>query len=288
MEGAALVCLLCLQSCLLVNTLNYVDKETSKLTVERRREHVGSDAIKALPAEGTGLKSLESSAAQLESGPVLLANRERRDTDSKGKKKKSRTGGYSLVGGTAHIEATEAPSAKRVSRDTESNGKKKKYRSGGVSLFSTKRVGRGTDSKIKRPRVGLGAFSVISIIMEPTRKPAPSRQKRELQRDRNQKLYYPGGTSVTGKPMRLMMAERSRRQLPTSKTKPKRKPRVGSFSLLSHKQPKSLQFQVTRVRRQLDKKKKKPPGRHSVLGEGLPPNTAAKIEEASATKGDED
>uniref|UniRef100_A0A0E9UFQ9 Uncharacterized protein n=1 Tax=Anguilla anguilla TaxID=7936 RepID=A0A0E9UFQ9_ANGAN len=39
--------------------------------------------------------------------------------------------------------------------------------------------------------------------------------------------------------MRLMLTERSPRQLPAMKTKPRRKPRIGSFSLLSHKQPKS-------------------------------------------------
>ncbi|XP_061096347.1 uncharacterized protein si:dkey-12l12.1 [Conger conger] len=172
-----------------------------------------------------------------------------------------------------------------------------------------KRRRRNTGSKGRR-KYGPGVFSVLGITKdtEPTKIPPPvelSRQKR------SRKLYYPGSTSVTGQPMRLMLTERSRRQLPH--TKPKRKPRVGSFSLLSHKQPKSLQVtrvrrqlqhekkkkkkltnsrsrpgwqtaiggeemgvasEVTRTRRQLqdDKKQKKPPpGWLSILGEGLPP-----------------
>ncbi|XP_064188897.1 uncharacterized protein si:dkey-12l12.1 isoform X4 [Anguilla rostrata] len=217
MEGAVLVWLLCLQGSLLVNTLNCADKGTSGQMEEYRRECVGGDATRALPAELTERKSLAPPGALWEPGLAQLAKRVRRQTDPK---------------------------------------------------------------KRRRPP---GAFSVLGITFDPkpTEKPPPSRSKRQLERerDRPKKLHYPGSTSVTGQPMRLMLTERSPRQLPAMKTKPRRKPRVGSFSLLSHKQPKSLQ--VTRVRRQLQndktKRKKKRPGQYSALGGSLPPLEVTRV-----------
>ncbi|XP_035270841.1 uncharacterized protein si:dkey-12l12.1 isoform X3 [Anguilla anguilla] len=220
MEGAVLVWLLCLQGSLLVNTLNCADKGTWGQTEEYRRECVGGDATRALPAELTERKSPAPPGALWEPGLAQLAKRVRRQTDPK---------------------------------------------------------------KRRRPP---GTFSVLGITFgsEPTEKPPPSRSKRQLERerDRPKKLHYPGSTSVTGQPMRLMLTERSPRQLPAMKTKPRRKPRVGSFSLLSHKQPKSLQ--VTRVRRQLQndkmkkkKKKDKWPGQYSPLGDSLPPLEVTRV-----------
>ncbi|XP_035270839.1 uncharacterized protein si:dkey-12l12.1 isoform X1 [Anguilla anguilla] len=220
MEGAVLVWLLCLQGSLLVNTLNCADKGTWGQTEEYRRECVGGDATRALPAELTERKSPAPPGALWEPGLAQLAKRVRRQTDPK---------------------------------------------------------------KRRRPP---GTFSVLGITFgsEPTEKPPPSRSKRQLERerDRPKKLHYPGSTSVTGQPMRLMLTERSPRQLPAMKTKPRRKPRVGSFSLLSHKQPKSLQ--VTRVRRQLQndkmkkkKKKNKRPGQYSPLGDSRPPLEVTRV-----------
>ncbi|KAJ8376754.1 hypothetical protein SKAU_G00073340 [Synaphobranchus kaupii] len=150
------------------------------------------------------------------------------------------------------------------------------------------RVRRQTDSERKRKlgvkRMRPGGYSTLGIVQiatnteAPKVTPPPSRVKRQLERerDRHKKLLYPGGTSMTGQPMRLMLAERERerRQLPAPKKKPKKKPRVGSFSLLSHRQPTSLQ--VIRARRQLQnaKKKKKRPtgklGQYSVLSDPSP------------------
>ncbi|KAI1889150.1 hypothetical protein AGOR_G00176120 [Albula goreensis] len=134
------------------------------------------------------------------------------------------------------------------------------------------RVKRQKDSDRKRNRYRPGAYSVNSITWKPeeSKKPSTSREKRQLE---GEKSHYPGITSVSGQPMRLMMqTERSRRHLPAHKKKPKRKSRVGSFSLLSHKQPTALQ--VTRVRRQLQNNKRKQKagrtGKFSALGNSGP------------------
>ncbi|KAG9348021.1 hypothetical protein JZ751_004041 [Albula glossodonta] len=116
----------------------------------------------------------------------------------------------------------------------------------------------------------LGHVQPITWKPEESKKPSTSREKRQLE---GEKSHYPGITSVSGQPMRLMMqTERSRRHLPAHKKKPKRKSRVGSFSLLSHKQPTALQ--VTRVRRQLQNNKRKQKagrtGKFSALGNSGP------------------
>lgn len=104
------------------------------------------------------------------------------------------------------------------------------------------------------------------------------RRKRHLERRGPAHLSHfglPGAVSAKGFPNTLIQADRSRRHLiqAANKKKNKRKPRVGSFSLLSNNKESStpLQFQVTRARRQL---KLEPPkrgnsgrtGAYSILG----------------------
>ncbi|CAN9506176.1 unnamed protein product [Ophioblennius macclurei] len=104
------------------------------------------------------------------------------------------------------------------------------------------------------------------------------RRKRQLERRGPTHLSHfslPGAVTVKGFPNTLIQSDRSRRHLiqAANKKKNKRKPRVGSFSLLSNdKKSTPLQFQVTRAKRQL---KLEPPkrgnsgrsGAFSVLGD---------------------
>lgn len=106
------------------------------------------------------------------------------------------------------------------------------------------------------------------------------RRKRQLERRGPTHLSHfslPGAVTVKGFPNTLIQADRSRRHLiqAANKKKNKRKPRVGSLSLLSNdKKSTPLQFQVSRARRQL---KLEPPkrgssgrsGAYSVLGDPL-------------------
>ncbi|XP_069007275.1 uncharacterized protein [Embiotoca jacksoni] len=102
------------------------------------------------------------------------------------------------------------------------------------------------------------------------------RRKRQLERRGPTHLSHsslPGAVSAKGFPNTLIQADRSRRHLvqAANKKKNKRKPRVGSFSLLSNDK-KSTPLQVTRARRQV---KLDPPtrgkssrsGAFSVLGD---------------------
>ncbi|KAJ8419168.1 hypothetical protein AAFF_G00006670 [Aldrovandia affinis] len=208
MEGAVLVCLLCLQGSLLVHTLKCAEKGTD----EYGRECAGGHSAKATPAEHSALKPLAPSGELKESGLAQLAQRVRRQTD--------------------------------------------------------------TEKRRRRPRPGAYSLSSMVLILSTTTPPV-SREKRQLEsgRDRPNKFYYPGITSVTGQPMRLMLTERARRQLSHNRKKPKHKARVGSLSLLSNSQIMTLQ--VTRVRRELQNDKRKKgtgrSGRHSVLGKPIPP-----------------
>ncbi|XP_035798606.1 uncharacterized protein si:dkey-12l12.1 [Amphiprion ocellaris] len=103
------------------------------------------------------------------------------------------------------------------------------------------------------------------------------RRKRQLERRGPTHLSHsslPGAVSVKGFPNTLIQADRSRRHLvqAANKKKNKRKPRVGSFSLLSNdKKSTPLQFQVTRARRQVKldppKRGKGRSGAFSVLGD---------------------
>ncbi|XP_051796716.1 uncharacterized protein si:dkey-12l12.1 [Acanthochromis polyacanthus] len=105
------------------------------------------------------------------------------------------------------------------------------------------------------------------------------RRKRQLERRGPTHLSHssqPGAVSVKGFPNTLIQADRSRRHLiqAANKKKNKRKPRVGSFSLLSNdKNSTPLQFQVTRARRQVKpdppKRGKGRSGAYSVLGDPL-------------------
>lgn len=74
----------------------------------------------------------------------------------------------------------------------------------------------------------------------------------------------PGAVTVRGFPNTLIQAERARRHLP------KRKPRVGSFSLIINNNP-SAPLQISRARRQVKtdapKKKTGRSGAYSVLGD---------------------
>ncbi|CAL8292838.1 unnamed protein product [Lota lota] len=83
----------------------------------------------------------------------------------------------------------------------------------------------------------------------------------------------PGAVTVRGFPNTLIQAERARRHLPvpTSMKKGKRKPRVGSFSLIINNNP-STPLQISRARRQVktDPPKRGKSGRsgaYSVLGD---------------------
>ncbi|KAF7213992.1 uncharacterized protein si:dkey-12l12.1 [Nothobranchius furzeri] len=100
------------------------------------------------------------------------------------------------------------------------------------------------------------------------------RRKRQLERRGPTHLSHsslPGAFSVKGFPNTLIQADRSRRHLTPAVTKKNRRPRPGTFSLLSFDR-KDNPLQVTRVRRQvkLDPPKRGKSGRSgafSVLGD---------------------
>lgn len=94
----------------------------------------------------------------------------------------------------------------------------------------------------------------------------------------------PGVVTARGFPNTLIQAERARRHLPMANTKKnKRKPRVGSFSLIINNNP-SAPLQISRARRQVktetpQRGKSTRSGAYSVLGDPQTGGQADKLEE---------
>ncbi|XP_036378524.1 uncharacterized protein LOC118773615 [Megalops cyprinoides] len=264
MEGALLLCLLCLQGSLLVSTLNCADKGISKQADEYRKECVTGDATKALPGELRVLKPPAPSGELQEPSQAQLAERVRRQDEAPRKRRKqARPGAFSTNSITWNPEGTKKPPTSREKRqlDSEWARSKKSHLPGAVSVtgrpmrpMQTDRARRHLPANKKvrgKPRVG--SLSLLSN-KTPTHLQI-TRVRRQLQNERKKKNPgRPGTFSPLGKPGPPAQGTRVRRQLQNERKK-KNPGRPGTFSALGRPGPPA---QGQRTKRNLQSKKKKP------------------------------
>ncbi|XP_048866429.1 uncharacterized protein LOC125739915 isoform X1 [Brienomyrus brachyistius] len=131
------------------------------------------------------------------------------------------------------------------------------------------RARRQTDHHSKQKKTERpGSFSTSNVTWNPEwlKGTAISGTKNHLEKgSSHQKVPgHNGVASETSHSEPPHLAEWERRQQPGFRKKSRKKPRVGSFSLLSHTQ--DMPPKVTRVRRHLSNQKKKNPGKGSPIG----------------------
>ncbi|XP_048866430.1 uncharacterized protein LOC125739915 isoform X2 [Brienomyrus brachyistius] len=152
-------------------------------------------------------------------------------------------GGSRRADGTACRSLRAAEELQRARRQTDHHSKQK---------------------KTERP----GSFSTSNVTWNPEwlKGTAISGTKNHLEKgSSHQKVPgHNGVASETSHSEPPHLAEWERRQQPGFRKKSRKKPRVGSFSLLSHTQ--DMPPKVTRVRRHLSNQKKKNPGKGSPIG----------------------
>ncbi|KAG7488506.1 hypothetical protein MATL_G00034750 [Megalops atlanticus] len=261
MEGALLLCLLCLQGSVLVSALNCADKGISKQTDEYRKECVTGDATKALPGELRVLKPPAPSGELQEPSQAQLPERVRRQDEAPRKRPQARPGVFSTINITWNPEGTKKPPTSRKKRqlDSEWARSKKSHLPGAVSVtgrpmrpMQTDRARRHLPANKKvrgKPRVG--SLSLLSN-KTPTHLQV-TRVRRQLQTEKKKKKR-PGTFSPLGKPGPPAQGTRVRRQLQDDR-KRKKNTRPGTFSPLGKPGPPA---QGKRTKRNLQSKKKKP------------------------------
>ncbi|XP_023653069.2 uncharacterized protein [Paramormyrops kingsleyae] len=144
------------------------------------------------------------------------------------------------------------------------------------------RARRQTDHHSKRKKTDRpGSFSTSNVTWNPDwlKGTATSGTKNHLQKgSSHQKVPdHHEVASETSHSEPPHLTELERRQQPVFRKKARKKPRVGSFSLLSHTQ--DMPPKVTRVRRHLSNQKKRNPGKGSPIGhvQGEPKRNHKKI-----------
>ncbi|KAL4635271.1 hypothetical protein GN956_G14603 [Arapaima gigas] len=129
-----------------------------------------------------------------------------------------------------------------------------------VQLTQMQRVRRQIDyNNKKRKSTRVGSFSTSNITWNPEwLKASPtSISKKQMDKVSAQPklVYRPEATAIISHPEHLLPTERRFQPAASKRKQPKRKARVGAFSLLSKKH--DVHPQVTRVRRELSNEKRK-------------------------------